>query len=324
MSLKIERNPVTGLYPPISPYQQGFLKVSQLHEVYYEESGNPDGQPVVFVHGGPGAGTMPSQRQFFNPQQYRIILFDQRGCGKSKPFSELRENTTWDLCEDIEKLRKHLNIKSWHVFGGSWGSTLALAYSQTFPDSVRSLVLRGIFLLRKKEIDWFYQWGASEIFPDYWEDYVKPIPSNERHDLVTAYYKRMTSDDLAIRTESTKAWSIWEGRTSTLLPNVTAEDKFGADSFADAFARIECHYFVNKGFFQTDGQLLKNVNKIRHIPAFIIQGRYDIVCPMDSAWALSRAWPEAQLRIIDDAGHSVFEKGITKAVVDATDYFAKL
>jgi proline iminopeptidase len=311
------------MYPEIEAYNTGFLKVSELHNMYYEESGNPNGKPVVFLHGGPGGGVAPHFRRYFDPKKWRIILFDQRGCGKSTPFAELKDNTTWDLVSDTEKLRDHLKIEKWSVFGGSWGSTLALAYSITHPDRCRDLFLRGIFLLRKKEIDWFYQEGCSKIFPDLWEGYIKPIPVEERDDFVKAYYKRLTSTDPAIRKEAALAWSIWEGSTSKLIYDETAAAKFGEDEFADAFARIECHYFTNKGFFEEDNFLINNVSRIRHIRTVIVQGRYDVVCPADSAWALHRAFPEAELHLIPDAGHSLSEKGITSKLIEYTDMWAQ-
>ncbi len=309
------------LYPAIEPYRTGRLKVSGPHELYYEESGNPAGKPVIFLHGGPGGGSDAKYRRFFDPSAYRIVLFDQRGCGQSTPHACLEENTTWDLVEDIERLRKHLHIERWQVFGGSWGSTLALAYAETHPTSVTELVLRGIFLLRKQEIDWFYQRGCSAIFADLWEEYLAPIPEEERGDLLSAYHKRLTSPDERVRLEAARAWSVWEGSTSKLLPDLDMIKRFSADRFAEAFARIECHYFVNKGFFTRDAQLIEDVGRIRDIPAVIVQGRYDVVCPMESAWALHRAWPEAELVIVPDAGHSMHEPGITRALVNATNKF---
>jgi proline iminopeptidase len=309
------------LYPEIEPYRTGRLKVSDLHEIYFEECGNPKGKPVLFVHGGPGGGTDPNQRRFFDPDAYRIILFDQRGCGKSTPYAELRENTTWDLVRDMERLRGELGIDKWQVFGGSWGSTLALAYAETHPERVTELVLRGIFLLRKREIDWFYQEGASYLFPDAWEDYLAPIPESERGDLLHAYYERLTSSDAKVRQEAARAWSVWEARTSCLMPNEELIRKNAGDEYSLAFARIECHYFVNKAFMQRDGQLLDDVGKIRHIPAVIVQGRYDVVCPMESAWALHKAWPEADFRIVQDAGHAAAEPGTLHELVSATDRF---
>lgn len=310
-------------YPPIEPFRTGMLPVGDGHTLYFEESGNPNGKPVVFVHGGPGGGTEAKQRRFFDPKAYRIVLFDQRGCGKSTPFASLEANTTWDLVADMEKLRVHLGIEKWQVFGGSWGSTLGLAYAQTHPQRCTELVLRGIFLLRKWEIDWFYQDGTSHLFPDAWEKYLAPIPEAERGDLVAAYYKRLTSPDGAVRSEAAKAWSQWEGRTSYLLPNEGYLSKTGEDAFADAFARIECHYFVNGGWLREDKALLakQNIEKLRNIPGTIVQGRYDVVCPMESAWALHRAWPEANLRIVEDAGHAAHEPGILHELIEATDRY---
>ena len=308
-------------YPEIEPFYKGFLKVSELHTIYYEQAGNPDGKPVIFVHGGPGGGIDASYRRFFDPKVWRVILFDQRGCGKSTPAFELKENTTWDLVEDMEKIRTKLNLERWSLFGGSWGSTLALAYAIKHPTRAINLMLRGIFLLREKEIKWFYQDGASNIFPDAWSKYLEPIPENERHDLVSAYYKRLTSPDLKVKSEAAKAWSIWEGSTSKLFLDPEFIERFGGDDFAMAFARIECHYFVNKGFFSEDGWLLKNIDKIRHIPTWIVQGRYDVVCPATSAYELHTAWPESKLFIIPDAGHSASEPGIKSKLIEATSYF---
>ena len=311
-------------YPAISPYATHRLQVSALHNIYVEESGNPQGKPVVFVHGGPGGGTEPWQRQFFDPAKYRIVLFDQRGCGKSTPFAELKENTTWDLVADMEVIRAHLKIEQWVVFGGSWGSTLGLAYAEAHPARTKALVLRGIFLLRQLEIDWFYQQGTSFIFPDQWEAYRDAIPEAERGDFVAAYYKRLTSPDAAVRAAAAKAWSTWEGATSKLLVNSDMIARYGNDTFADAFARIECHYFTHKGWFEVEDQLLRDVPKIRQIPAVIVQGRYDVVCPMKSAWDLHRAWPEAQFVVVPDAGHAASEKGTLSALIEATDKFANL
>ncbi len=310
-------------YPEIGLYSTGYLKVSDLHSLYYEECGNPEGKPVVFVHGGPGGGIDPSMRRFFDPKVWRIVLFDQRGCGKSRPFSELKDNTTWHLVEDMETLRDHLKINEWTVFGGSWGSTLALAYAIKHAQKVKGLILRGIFLLRKKEIDWFYQEGASFLFPDVWAKYLEPIPENERHDLVAAFYKRLTSPDKEVRSHAAKAWSIWEGSTSKLFMDPKFIERFAGDEFADAFARIECHYFVNKGFFEEDGWILNNVDKIRHIPTWIVQGRYDVVCPAVSAYELNVAFPESKLIIVPDAGHSASEAGIRSQLIEATDFFGK-
>lgn len=312
------------LYPPIEPYNQGKLKVSELHTIHYEESGNPLGKPVVFLHGGPGGGISPMYRQYFDPDRWRIVIFDQRGCGRSTPYAELRENTTWDLVSDIEQLRQHLKIDRWVVFGGSWGSTLALAYSQTHPDRCKGLILRGIFMLRPSEISWFYQSGASNIYPDAWQEYLKPIPPEERDDLLTAFYQRLTSKDRAVRLEAARAWAVWEASTSKLIPSQLSKERFGMAEFAEAFARIECHYFVNKGFFESENQLLENIDRIRHLPGVIVQGRYDVVCPMVTAWELHQAWQEAELIVIADAGHSVSEPGIKAALIEATDRFAAL
>ncbi|HVS77652.1 MAG TPA: prolyl aminopeptidase [Steroidobacteraceae bacterium] len=312
------------LYPPIKPYRTGHLRVSDIHQIYFEECGNPDGKPAVFLHGGPGGGTDARMRRFFDPARYRIVLLDQRGCGKSRPHASLVDNTTWHLVDDIERLREHLRIGRWLVFGGSWGSTLALAYSEAHPDRVTELVLRGIFMLRRWELEWFYQnpGGAGALYPDLWERYVAPIPESERGDMMRAYYARLTSEDAAARRAAAKAWSIWEGATSYLRAAPDYIAKFEEDRYAEAFARIECHYFVNGGFFRTDSQLLEDVHRIRHIPAVIVQGRYDIVCPMKSAWDLHRAWPEADLRIVPDAGHSAFERGNLHELIMAADRFA--
>ena len=310
------------LYPPIAPYQSGTLQVSDLHTLYFEQSGNPEGQPVVFLHGGPGGGSLPVSRQYFDPAKWRIVIFDQRGCGRSTPHAELRENTTWDLVSDIESLRSHLQISQWVVSGGSWGSTLSLAYSQTHPDRCLGLILRGIFLLRRKEILWFYQDGASYLFPDAWEDYLKPIPLEERADLLSAFYRRLTSEDAQTRQSAARAWSVWEGTTSKLIPDPELQNRFANAEFADAFARIECHYFINRGFFESDDQLLQNCDRIRHLPTVIVQGRYDVVCPMISAWDLHKALPEAELIVVPDAGHSMMEPGIRSALIEASDRFA--
>jgi proline iminopeptidase len=309
------------LYPPIEPNHTGFLEVGSGHRLYYEECGNPHGKPVVFLHGGPGGGCTVNMRRFWNPDVYRIILFDQRGSGKSTPHASLEDNTTWDLVNDIEILRAALQVDKWQVFGGSWGSTLALAYSQTHPEYVTEIILRGIFMLRKKEIDWFYQHGASEIFPDRWQEYLKPIPKRERGDLLQAFHKRLTSDDAEVRVQAAKAWSTWEGTTSTLLPNAEIAADFSDADMALALARIECHYFVNGGFMEED-QLIRNVDRVRNIPAVIVQGRYDVVCPAVSAWELAAAWPEADLRISPDAGHAAFEPGNVHELVTASDAFA--
>ncbi|MEO7775872.1 MAG: prolyl aminopeptidase [Steroidobacteraceae bacterium] len=317
--------PADPLYPDITPYRHGMLQVSSVHDLYFEESGNPQGKPVVFLHGGPGGGTNPRMRRFFDPLRYRIVLFDQRGCGKSTPHASLVDNTTWDLVADIEQLRGHLGVDRWQVFGGSWGSTLALAYAQRQPERVTELVLRGIFLLRHCELEWFYQHetGAASVFPDYWEQFVAVIPEDERHDMMAAYYKRLTSSNPMELNRAARAWSTWEGATSYLHPNKSCIADFEDPTFAAAFARIECHYFVNRGFLDADDQLLRDAHLIKNIPGVIVQGRYDIVCPMRSAWALHRAWPKAQLRVVPDSGHSAFEHGTMVELVRATDRFAR-
>jgi proline iminopeptidase len=309
------------LYPEIRPFDSGMLKVSEMHDIYYERCGNPDGLPVVFLHGGPGGGLIESYRQFFDPKAYHIVLFDQRGSGQSTPHAELEENTTWDLVADIERLREKFGIDKWAVFGGSWGSTLALTYAETHPDRVNALFLRGIFLCRPKELQWFYQYGASEIFADFWEPYRDEIPENERYDFMSAYYKRLIGDDEKVRLSAARAWSIWEGSTSKLYPDSGLMEHFGEEHEALSLARIECHYFVNNCFFPTDNYLLENIDKIRHVPTVIVQGRYDVVCPMTSAWDLHKAFPEAELILVPDAGHSVSEPGIISALVEATDRF---
>ncbi|CAM6083509.1 unnamed protein product [Calypogeia fissa] len=343
----------TDLYPYIDANQTGFLEVSDIHTLYWEESGNPAGQPVIFLHGGPGAGTSGSNRRFFDPDHYRIILLDQatlswrdlallkepffsgfhlrhlldwscaeqRGAGKSTPHACTEENTTWDLVSDIEKLREHLGIEKWMVFGGSWGSTLSLTYAETHPERVTGIVLRGIFLLRKKEIDWFYQSGTSSIFPDAWEPYRDFIPEKERGDFLTAYSKRLNSSDRAVQLAAAKAWTNWEMATSYLVPNVESLRRGENDRFALAFARVENHYFMNKGFLPSDSYILDNISKIKHIPGVIVQGRYDVVCPMMSAWDLHKAWPEAKFQVVPTAGHSANEVGISAELVAATEYF---
>ncbi len=310
------------LYPPLEPFDAGMLRVSDIHQIYYEVSGSPDGKPVVVCHGGPGGGSTPSMRRYFDPSRYRIILFDQRGCGKSVPHADLTDNTTWDLVEDMEKLRRHLGVERWQVFGGSWGSTLAMAYAETHPEVVTELVLRGIFTLRREELLWFYQEGASWLFPDLWEGYLAPIPEAERGDLITAYYKRLTGADKAEQMRAAKAWSVWEGGTVSLLPSDERVQAFSGDAFALAFARIECHYFYHRGFFDRDDQIIANVDRVRNIPAVIVQGRYDVCTPMKTAWELQQAWPEADFKIIDDAGHAASEPGIIDALVRATDKYA--
>ncbi|HEY8269681.1 MAG TPA: prolyl aminopeptidase [Pseudobdellovibrionaceae bacterium] len=306
-------------YPEIEPFETGRLKVCEIHELYYEQVGNPQGRPVVFLHGGPGGGIHSDHRRFFDPQHYRIILFDQRGSGKSTPIAELRENDTWSLVADIEKIRAHLGIENWVVFGGSWGSTLALTYAITHPEKTAALILRGIFLCRPSEIHWFYQEGASHVFPDIWEEYLKPIPKEEQNQLVKAYYKRLTSPHYPTRLEAAKAWSKWEAATSRLIVSREAMDEFDDPDFAISFASIECHYFINNAFFSTNNWILENVHKIRHIPGFIIQGRYDMVCPARSAWDLHKAWPEAKLSFTSDAGHAAAEPGTKSSLIEAAE-----
>ncbi len=312
---------MANLYPEIEPFDTGMLKVSNLHTIYYERVGNPDGVPVVFLHGGPGGGLIPMYRQFFDPAHYQVILFDQRGSGKSTPHAELRENTTWELISDIEELREKFGVKKWYVFGGSWGSTLSLAYGITHPDRCLGLVLRGIFLTRRKELLWFYQYGASEIFPDFWVRYRDEIPFEERGDFITAYHKRLTSDDEATRLSAARAWSVWEGSTSKLYPDKDLMEHWEGEHEALALARIECHYFMNNSFFPSEDYIIENADKIRDVPTVIVQGRYDVVCPITSAWDLHRALPEAEFIVVPDAGHSVSEPGITSALVEAMDSF---
>ena len=312
---------VNGLFPEVEPTKSYHFRVSDLHELYVEELGNPKGQPVLFLHGGPGAGIGPAHRRLFDPKHFRIILFDQRGAGRSRPHAELRDNTTWDLVADIEKLRKHLEIQKWMVFGGSWGSTLALAYAETHPAAVSHLVLRGIFLCRKSEIEWFYQRGAHWIFPEVWEKYLEPIPVEERGDLLTAFHKRLTSPDEKTRLDAAKAWSGWEGATVHLLPDEKTFLKFTSDQMAVALARIECHYFMNGCWWRHDNQLIEDVHKIRHIPAVIVHGRYDVVCPVKNAFDLHAAWPEAGFKVIADAGHAFDEPGILTELMAAVERF---
>ena len=311
-----------SLYPPLEPYRTGFLSVGDGHSIYFEESGNPGGKPCVFVHGGPGGGSSPEARQFFNPERYRIVLFDQRGCGHSTPHASLEANTTWHLIADMERLREELIIDQWLVFGGSWGSTLSLAYAQKHPERVTELVLRGIFLLRPEEIRWFYQEGASSLYPDNWQNYLTPIPEDERSDLVSAFHKRLISDDETVRLAAARAWSVWEASTSFLHQNTDFMEKLDESEAALAMARIECHYFVNGGFFESPNQLVENIDAIRHIPTEIIQGRYDVVCPPTTAWELHLAWPEADFHMIANAGHSAFDPANASALVAATDRFS--
>jgi proline iminopeptidase len=318
------RDAATWVYPEIEPFNTASLDVGGGHVIYYEESGNPTGVTVLFVHGGPGGGTSPAHRRFFDPLRYRIVLFDQRGCGKSTPHACLDGNTTWDLVGDMELLRQRLCVEQWDVvFGGSWGSTLALVYAETHPSRVKSLILRGIFLVRSKEIRWFYQEGANFIFPDAWEKYRDFIPEEERDDFVAAYHRRLTGADEQVRLAAAKAWSIWEGSTSALSVNqATVAARFGADNFALAFARIENHYFFNKSFLPTDNYILENAHRLRSIPITVVQGRYDVVCPMVSAWELKKELPHIDLVVVPDAGHAQTEPGTSKALVAAADKYA--
>ena len=310
-----------SLYPHLEPFEVNFLEIDD-HKIYYEESGNPNGKPAIFVHGGPGGGGSTEVRRFFNPELYKIIVFDQRGCGRSKPHASLKDNTTWHLVSDMERIRKKLGIEQWLVFGGSWGSTLSLAYAQAHPTRVSELVLRGIFMLRKKELDWFYQEGASKIFPEPWQEFLEPIEDDKRENLMDAYRQIFYGDDQEKKLQAAVAWSKWEAATSSLLISKSRVDEFQNPEFALAFAMIENHYFINKGFFEDENQLLKNLDAIRHIPAVIVQGRYDVVCPMESAWELAGKWPEAEFIVPPNSGHSAFEKENIAALVDATDKFA--
>ena len=310
------------LYPDIEPYRTGRLKVSDLHQIYFEECGNPNGKPVLMVHGGPGGGSNGTMRRYHDPKVYRIILFDQRGCGRSTPHAELRENTTWHLVADMEALREHLGISAWQLCGGSWGSTLALVYAETHPARVTELILRGIFMLRRAELAWFYQQGCDWLFPDAFEAYLEPIPPKERGDMIAAYYKQLTGPDRAAQIRAARAWSIWEGTTLSLLHDPERVERFGSDDYALAFARIEAHYFIHGGFLESDTHILDRAHVLKSIPAVIVHGRYDVVTPLKSAWDLKRAWPEADLRIVPDAGHAMTEPGIIHELVSATRRFS--
>jgi proline iminopeptidase len=310
------------LYPDIHPYHHQMIDVGDGHQIYVEQSGNAEGIPVLFVHGGPGGGTQAAHRSFFNPEKYRIILFDQRGCGKSKPHASLENNTSQSLVADIEAIREILNIESWILFGGSWGSTLSLLYAEDYPHRVDGLILRGIFLSRPKDIAWLYQEGASRVFPDGWDAFSKKIPETEQHDFIQAYYKRLISDNELERMSAAKAWSIWEGCCSTLLPNPDVVDHFGDPQIALSMARIEAHYFINQSFLSPN-QIIDNAHKLSDIPTMLIHGRYDMVCPIDQAYDLAKAMPHAELHIVREAGHSAFEKGITDNLIAATDHFSE-
>ncbi len=310
------------LYPDIIPYSSHRLAVDERHTLYLEESGNQEGIPALFLHGGPGSGCEPYHRRFFDPNRYRVILFDQRGCGRSVPHAELKDNSTQHLIDDMEKIREYLGVSKWLLFGGSWGSTLALAYAEAHPERVLGLVLRGIFLCREQEIHWFYQHGASRIFPDYWQEFVAPIPEQERDDLLHAYHRRLTGHDEVARMAAAKAWSLWEGRTASLLSDSGIINHFSDPRTALSLARIESHYFVHNAFLRHN-QLLEDVSRISGIPGVIVHGRYDLICPLESAWELHRSWPGSELRIIPDAGHAAAEPGIRSALVEATDGFAE-
>ncbi|GEQ97243.1 proline iminopeptidase [Iodidimonas gelatinilytica] len=310
------------LYPPLASEFSDYLDVGDGHQLYYELSGNPDGRPVVFLHGGPGGGTSPVQRRFFDPKRYRIILFDQRGCGRSRPFASLDANTSQHLVADMERLRRHLKIDRWHVFGGSWGSTLALLYAQSYPERVTALILRGIFLMRQRELDWFYKSGTNALFPSEWQDFLAPIPLEERGDIIEAYYRRLTGPNEAERIQAAKAWSRWESSCVTLVPDEQQIRQSDNAQFALAFARIECHYFKHRGFLEHDDQILRHADRLRHIPTILVQGRYDAICPPISAWELKRALPDATLRLVPVAGHSAFEPAIVHELVTATDRLA--
>ena len=314
---------MSGLFPEIKPYNSFFMDVGHIHKIYVEEAGNPEGLPVVFVHGGPGGGLDAKHRQYFDPKLWRVILFDQRGCGQSTPFGELKENTTFDLVADMEAIRNRLGIDAWHVFGGSWGSTLSLAYAITHPTRVSSLVLRGVFLVRKSEIRWFYQHGANMFYPEEWEHFLAPIPQAERHDLLSAYHKRLNSNDEAVVKEAAIAWSAWEGATSKLRKDPRMITEFSESKFAYAFARIENHYFYHNAFFDDDAWILNHAKKIQHIPGIIVQGRYDMPCPPISAYELHKAWPKSELIMVEESGHSASEPGITEALVKATNRMAR-
>jgi proline iminopeptidase len=309
------------LYPPIAPYRERRLPVSGGHTLYVEECGNPRGQPALIVHGGPGGGCNPAMRRFHDPKHYRIILLDQRGCGRSMPYASIENNTTWHLVADMERLRHRLGITRGQLFGGSWGSTLSLAYAVTHPERVSSLVLRGIFLLRRSELLWFYQDGCSQLFRDAGEAFERVIPPEERGDMISAYYKRLTDPDPKVHLPAAEAWSVWEGTTLSLIEDPIRVRSFANPSYALAFARIECHYFINSGFFAEDGALLKQAHRLAGIPGVIVHGRYDVVTPVRNAWDLKKAWASAELRIVPDAGHAMTEPGIIHELVRATSQF---
>lgn len=318
---RFPRVTLRSYYPEIEPYAAGHLDVGNGHQIYWERIGTPGAKPAVFLHGGPGGGLTPSQRRVFDPARYDVLLFDQRGCGKSRPFAELEHNTTWDLVADIERLRQMVGVEQWLVFGGSWGSSLALAYAQKHPERVSELVLRGIFTLRRWELLWYYQHGASLLFPDKWERFIAPIPPAERGDMIAAYRRRLTSPDRDLRLGAAREWARWEGETITLLPDPQVSDAFYGDEYALAFARIENHYFVHAGWMD-EGQLIRDAEKLRDIPGVIVQGRYDIACPPQTAWDLHQAWPEAEFIMVEGQGHALSQPGILHHLIETTDRFA--
>lgn len=309
------------LYPEIQPYARGKLSVSDGHEIYFEQSGNAQGIPVLFVHGGPGGGSSEFNRRFFDPEKYRIVIFDQRGCGQSRPHASIENNTTAHLIDDIEQLRNHLRIDQWLLFGGSWGSTLSILYAQQHPETVFGLILRGIFLARQQDIRWFYQQGANQVFPDFWKDFIEPIAEDERDDLLNAYYRILCNQNEIARMSAAKSWSIWEARCSTLEPSSGLMGHFNEPHVALALARIESHYFVNNCFIE-DSQIINQAHKISHIPTVIVHGRYDMVCPVSQAQELYDSLPNAELHIVREAGHSAMEPGITDNLIKATKQFA--
>lgn len=321
-STEPDGTPRRGMYPPIEPYATGYLDTGDGHQIYWERVGTPGAKPAVFLHGGPGAGCGPDHRRLFDPKRYDVILFDQRGCGRSKPHASLENNTTWHLVADIERLRAMVGVEKWLVFGGSWGSALAIAYAETHTDRVSELVLRGIFTLRRFELEWYYQKGASWFFPEKWVAFREAIPAAERGDMMSSYNRRLTNPSDATRLPAARAWSLWEGETITLLPDASFSAAHSNDHFALAFARVENHYFVHGGWLD-EGQLLENAGRLRTIPGVIIQGRYDMACPPISAWDLHEIWPEAEFHLIDDAGHAFNEPGILHRLIEATDRFAK-
>ena len=316
-----QKRAVQYLYPPVDPFDQRMLRVGQGHQIYVEQCGNPQGLPVVVLHGGPGGGCSPAMRRYFDPEHYRIILFDQRGCGRSRPHASVEENTTWRLVEDIELIRETLEIDRWCVFGGSWGATLALVYAQSHPAQVRNLILRGVFLMTQAELDWFYGGGAGRFWPETWARFVAPIPEEERDDLIAAYHRRLFSGDFAVETKYGRRWSAWENALASIHSSGASGESPG--DYARAFARLENHYFMNAGFLERDGQILDQMERIAHIPGVIVQGRYDMICPPVSAWSLAQRWPAAELKLIRNAGHALSEPGISAELVRVMDRIAE-